>query len=57
MKGRIRLRRLKIELIAKEFGDAVAAPSKTSQNRNIRGEPREPRESEPRERQTHDKYV
>ena len=51
---KIRLRRLKWRLIAKEFGDAVAAPSKTSPNWNIRGEPREPREPEPREPQTRD---
>jgi len=40
-----KVKKVKVELIAKEFGDAVAAPSKTSQNWNIQGELREPRES------------
>jgi len=30
-----KVKKVKIELIAKEFGDAVATPSKTSLNRNI----------------------
>ena len=30
-----KVKKVKVELIAKEFGDAVATPSKTSLNRNI----------------------
>jgi len=43
-------------LIAKEFSDAGATPSKTSLNWNIRGEPREPLSPSPASPVTRDSF-
>ena len=37
-----KVKKIKVELIAKELGDVGTTPSKTSLYWNIRGEPREP---------------
>ena len=37
-----KVKKVKVELIAKELGDVGTTPSKTSLHWNIRGEPREP---------------
>ena len=50
-------KKVKVELIAKEFGDAGATPSKTSLNWNIRGEPREPLNPSPASPVTRDTDV